>query len=206
MKLRPTPIEVIALIGFFSLGVLLRTFHLEREAVEHFDEGIYASALWYDGQFHQPYPARHLYSPPLLGTMMEGFQWLPGLGGYAPFLPSVVLGIATIIGLWLLARSWFGKPAGIFIVAIVALSDFHIIYSRMALTDVACLFWIVASVGLGTRAVDRGCFRSAIAAGFVCGLAWWTKYTGWLPLAILCSGSGQWWLWEGRKSIPLWRI
>jgi len=206
MRIRPLSLEFVAVIGFFALGALLRTLHLEREAVEHFDEGIYASALWYDGQFQQPYPARYLYSPPLLGTMMEGLQWLPGLGSYAPFLPSVFLGIATIIGLWLLARSWFGKPAGLFIAAVVAMSDFHIIYSRMALTDVACLFWIIASVGLGTRAVDRGCFKSAIAAGFVCGLAWWTKYTGWLPLAILCSGSGLWWLWDGRKSVPLSRV
>ena len=206
MSLRPTFIESAAIVGFFILGVLLRTAHLEREAVEHFDEGIYASTLWYDGQFNEPYPSRHLFAPPLLSTMMEGVSWVPGLARYAPFLPSVLLGIATILGLWWLARSWFGKPAGIFIIAVVAMSDFHIIYSRMALTDVACLFWIIASVGLGTRAVDRQCFRTAAAAGFVCGLAWWTKYTGWLPLAILCSGSGLWWLWLGRKSLPLMRL
>ena len=206
MNLRPTSVESIAVIGFFTLGVLLRTMHLDREAVEHFDEGIYASALWYDGQSQQPYPARHLYSPPLLSTMMEGVNWIPGIGKYSPFLPSVFLGIATIVGLWLLARNWFGKPAGVFMAGIVALNDFHIIYSRMALTDVACLFWIIASVGLGTYAVAHSSFKSAIAAGFVCGLAWWTKYTGWLPLAILCSGSGLWWMWEGRRSQSLVRI
>jgi hypothetical protein len=177
MNLRPTFIEFAAVVGFFILGVLLRTVHLEREAVEHFDEGIYASPLWYDGQFNEPYPSRHLFAPPLISTMMEGFSWVPGLAQYAPFLPSALLGIATIPGLWWLARSWFGKPAGIFIVAVAAMSDFHIIYSRMALTDVACLFWIIASVSLGTLAVARQSFRTAAIAGFVCGLAWWTKYT-----------------------------
>ncbi|MEJ7591844.1 MAG: glycosyltransferase family 39 protein [Planctomycetaceae bacterium] len=206
MKLRPTFIESSAVAGFFILGVWLRTALLEREAVEHFDEGIYASVLWYDGQFNEPYPARHLYAPPLISALIEFVSWIPGLARCAPFLPSVFFGIATILAIWWLARSWFGKPAGLFIAAVVSMSDFHILYSRMALTDVACLFWIVASVGLGTRAVSQSCVRTAVAAGFVCGLAWWTKYTGWLPLAILCSGCGLWWMWPGRNVITLRRF
>ena len=206
MKLRSMLIESTAVAGFFILGMSLRIAQLDLEAVEQFDEGVYASVLWYDGQFHAPYPARQLFAPPLISTMMEFFSWIPGLARYAAFLPSVLLGIATIPAMWLLARSWFGKPAGIFIAAVVAMSDFHILYSRMALTDVACLFWIIAAVGLGTRAVSRQCFRTAAAAGFICGLAWWTKYTGWLPLAILCSGSGLWWLVQGRKSMSIMRL
>ena len=206
MKRPSMLIESIAVAGFFILGMSLRIAHLEREAVEHFDEGIYASVLWYDGQFNEPYPARHLFAPPLVSSMMEFVSWIFGLSYYTPFLPSALLGSATIPAMWLLARSWFGKPAGIFIIAVVAMSDFHVLYSRMALTDVACLFWIIVSVGLGTRAVSRQCFRTAAAAGFVCGLAWWTKYTGWLPLAILFSGSGLWWILQGRKSMSIMRF
>ena len=201
MKLRPRPIEFLAITGFFLLGAFLRFTNLSHEAVEHFDEGIYASPLWYDAQFGEPYPSRHLFAPPLLSTMMEGCNWVPGLAPYAPFLPSVMLGIATILGLWWLARSWFGKSAGIFMAAVVAMSDFHVLYSRMALTDVACLFWIIMSVGVGTQAIARQNFKCAAFAGFLCGLAWWTKYTGWLPLAVLCSGGGFWWIWQGRRSI-----
>lgn len=206
MKRTSMLIESTAVAGFFLLGLWLRMAHLEREAVEHFDEGIYASVLWYDGEFNAPYPARQFYAPPLISTMMAFFSGIPWLARYAPFLPSALLGSTTILALWLLARSWFGKPAGIFISAIVALSDFHVVYSRMALTDVACLFWMIMAVGLGTRAVSRQSFRTAAAAGIVCGLAWWTKYTGWLPLAILCSGSGLWWLLQGRKSMSSIRL
>lgn len=200
MKLRPTLIEFTVVAGCVLVGGLLRTMQPGHEAVEHFDEGIYASTLWYDGQFGEPYPARYLYAPPLLSSMMECFSWIPGLRSYAPFLPSALLGTATILALWLLARSWFGKSAGVFIAVIAAMSDFHILYSRMALTDVGCLFWIILSVALGTRAMSTGQFRTAAAAGLACGLAWWTKYTGWLPLAILCSGGGLWWIVNGRKS------
>ncbi|MDA1231787.1 MAG: glycosyltransferase family 39 protein, partial [Planctomycetota bacterium] len=124
-----------------------------------------------------------------------------GLQSYAPFLPSALFGTATIVALWWLARSWFGKSAGIFIAVIAAMSDFHILYSRMALTDVACLFWIILSVALGTRAMNTRRFKTAAAAGLACGLAWWTKYTGWLPIAILCTGGGLWWIVNGRKSL-----
>ncbi|MCA9009045.1 MAG: glycosyltransferase family 39 protein, partial [Planctomycetaceae bacterium] len=203
MNRSPLFIESIALLAFFSAGLLLRVSALELEAVEHFDEGIYASALWYDVQFGEPYPARYLFAPPLLSGLMEAASWIPGLNRFAPFVPCVVLGTASMVAFWWLARSWFGKPAGIFTVAVVSMSDFHVLYSRMALTDVACLFWITLAVGLGTKAVSQNSIRTAVAAGVVCGLAWWSKYTGWLPLAILCSGNGLWWVWQGRKTISL---
>jgi len=201
MKIRPSLIESAAIAGFFVLGLMLRTWHLDREAVEHFDEGIYASVLWHDGAFNAPYPARDFYAPPMLSTAMEFFSVLPGLSLFAPFLPAIVSGLLSILALWWLARAWFGRPAGIFIAAVVALSDFHVIYSRMAMTDVPCLLWIIASVYLGTLAVQKQSFLIAAMSGFVCGLAWWTKYTGWLPLAIVSSGTVLWWLWVGRKQI-----
>ena len=45
-----------------------------------------------------------------------------------------------------------------------------------------------------------------MAAGLVCGLAWWTKYSGWLPLAIVSSGSAFWWIIAGRRNVPLARL
>ena len=201
MKIRPSLIETISVTGFFVLGFLLRSWSLDREAVEHFDEGIYASVLWHDGAFQAPYPAREFFAPPLLSSAIEFISVLPGLQKYAAFLPAVVCGTLTVLALWMLARAWFGKAAGIFISAIVSLSDFHVIYSRMAMTDVPCLLWIVVSVYLGTLAIQRQSFRAAAMSGFVCGLAWWTKYTGWLPLAILFSGTSLWWIWTGRKQM-----
>ncbi len=205
MKSRALLLESVFVTGFAVLGLLLRIWHLDREAVEHFDEGIYASVLWHDAALGTPYPARELYAPPLLSALIEVSGWIPGLGQVAPFLPAVLLGSLTTLALWWLGRAWFGRAAGIFLAAVVAMSDFHIIYSRMALTDVPCLLWIVASVYLGTLAVQRQSVRIAVAGGFVCGLAWWTKYTGWLPLAIVITGTTLWWLWVGRKSVGLLR-
>ena len=206
MKLRPSVIESAAICGFFALGLLLRVWHPEREAVEHFDEGVYSSVIWHDGLRGTPYPAREFYAPPLLPTAIEICSLLPGIGDYAPFAPAALSGLLTIVAMWLLARAWFGKAAGIFVAAIVALSDFHVIYSRMAMTDVPCLLWIIASVYCGTLAIQTHKFRWAAVSGLFCGLAWWTKYTGWLPLAILTSGTITWWIWVGRKQMGIIRV
>ncbi len=199
---QPSPKTEIALVaGFFVLGLLLRCWHLNLESVEHFDEGVYSSVLWHDGMTGVPYPAREFYAPPMLSGLIEVFRLMPGVSRFAPFLPSLLFGSLSIIVFWRMARAWFGVAAGIFLAAIVAMSDFHIIYSRMALTDVTCLFWVACSVFVGTLAISGSCLRLAILSGAACGLAWWTKYTGWLPLAILISGTSLWWIWRGRKSI-----
>lgn len=204
---QPSPkTEVAIVVGFFVLGLLLRCWHLDREAVEHFDEGVYSSVLWHDGLTGTPYPAREFYAPPMLSGLIDFCGLIPGLSRFAPFLPSLFFGSLSILVFWRMARAWFGVGAGIFLAAVVAMSDFHIIYSRMALTDVTCLFWVACSVYVGTLAISRSSLRMAILSGAACGLAWWTKYTGWLPLAILISGTTLWWIWRGRKSVGPIRI
>jgi dolichyl-phosphate-mannose-protein mannosyltransferase len=184
-----------------------RVLWLNLEAVEHFDEGIYASVLWYDGTQGRPYPEREFFAPPLSGLGMRLATFLPGLQPYAPFVPSILLGTLVVPAAWWLARMWYGSAAGLFAASIATFSDFHIAYSRTALTDVGCLTWTLLALGFGSRAIQgsltpgRCHLKPAVFAGIATGLGWWTKYTGWLPLAILWSGSLLWWLWKGRKTV-----
>ena len=184
----------------------LRGSHTQQLAVEHFDEGIYSSATWYDGIFDTPYPARHLYAPPLLPTMINLFAASPSLNDQAPFIPAIVLGFLTVAVVWWMARSFFGQAAGLFVVFVAAFSDFHILFSRMALTDAPVLFWICLSVGLAAKAINGQSFRLMLYAGLSCGLAWWTKYSGWLPVAIIVAGSAFWWILQGRKQIKAYTL
>lgn len=196
---------VLAAILFF-MSAFLRWWHLDREAVDHFDEGVYSSVLWYDGQTGNAYPAREFYAPPGLPFCIRLSSWIPGLNPQAPLVPALLFGTLTPLTFWLVARRWFGVPAGLFALSICGLSEFHILYSRMAMTDVPALFWILVAVGLGVEAVASGSVRMSIASGAACGIAWWFKYTGWLPLAILCSGSLTWWIWVGRRSTSILRL
>ncbi|MEZ6130436.1 MAG: glycosyltransferase family 39 protein [Planctomycetaceae bacterium] len=198
--------ELVLVIMAVLLGAVLRAAHTDRLDVEHFDEGIYASTLWYDAEFGQSYPMRHLYAPPLLPNFIAALGAIPGLKQVAPFLPAIVLGSLTAGVLWWMARSWFGMNAGLVIVFIAAMSDFHILFSRMALTDVPALFFICSSVAVASRGIQCCCVRTMVAAGILAGLAWWTKYTGWLALAILISGSGLWWMIAGRRTVTFFTL
>lgn len=184
-------------------------------AIEHFDEGVYASNFWFGGV---PYPAQYLYAPPLLPTAIEWTMIVASLcgikpTGFIPMIPSLIAGIATIPSIWWVGRRWFGVTAGLTSAWLVATSDFHTCYSRAALTDVpVCLFmlWAVyflwrtfekatmASEKVVERRKPKAPARPSLPwsdillAGLFTGLAWWTKYNGWLPLAIGLSGGAFW--------------
>ncbi len=195
--------ELLLVLMAVAMGTLLRFSHIDNLAVEHFDEGIYSSATWYDATAGEPWPMRHLYAPPLLPKTIQVLSAIPGLQQAAPFLPSLLLGALTIVVLWWLARTMFGQAAGLFMVFIVAFSDFHILFSRMAMTDVPVLFWISLSVTIALKGISGRSVQTMAIAGICCGIGWWTKYSGWLPLAIVASGSGAWWIVSGRRTMSL---
>ncbi|MEZ6063181.1 MAG: glycosyltransferase family 39 protein [Planctomycetaceae bacterium] len=195
--------EVVLVLLAAALGLLLRCVATDRMAIEHFDEGVYASSAWYDDATGEPYPARHLYAPPLLPTMIRLAGWLPGGNSVGPFLPGLLLGTLTVLVVWYTGRSFFGLCGGLVAVFLAAMSDFHVLYSRMALTDVPVLCFICLSVVLGAGGIQQRSVRVMGLAGLACGLAWWTKYSGWLPLAIVGSGSVLWFVVTGRRQISI---
>ena len=180
--------ELALVFGIVILAAVLRFAFPARMAIEHFDEGVYASNIWFSAEADFRYPARHLYAPPLLPAIIEWSIILIGLGPLSVKLVSLIAGTATIAVVWWIARRWFGAEAGIAAASLAALSDFHILYSRVALTDVMMCLWLLIAVGCVREmfACDRN--RWAIAAGIATGLTWATKYNGWLPLAIAGSG------------------
>lgn len=196
-----TAIAVAVMLAAFAFRVI----SLERAQIEHFDEGVYASVLWYDPLFGSAYPGRDFYAPPLLGKCMQVLAWIPGLTNLVPVLPAVLCGALTPLMFWRMARSWFGHAAGLFALTVSAFSDFHIFYSRTALTDVPVLLLILGSVSLGVSGTARQSYTRMILSGILCGAAWWTKYTGWLPLAIVGAGTCHWWIWRGRSELSLSR-
>ncbi len=175
------------------VGGLLRWSHLDRLGVEHFDEGVYASNLLFGPAEHYEYPGRPFYAPPLLPWLIESTTLVLSILGFAarpwwPMLPGLIAGTLLIPSAGWIAGRWWGPRAGGLAAWLAALSAFHAAYSRTALTDpvvTLAILWAVYGVwvALGT---DR--FRPAILAGLATAVAWSTKYSGWLPLAIAVSG------------------
>ena len=158
-------------------------------SVEHFDEGVYSSNLWFTVEKGFSYPARHLYAPPLVPTAIEWSLILAGVRPITPLLIGLAAGLATIVLIWRAGREWFGPSAGLVAAALAACSDLHVLLSRSALTDSPLTALLIAAVWTGHRGMRSGHRVMLVVAGVLTGLAWWTKYNGWLPLAILGAGS-----------------
>jgi len=174
-------------------AVAARCCYLQNAVVEHFDEGVYASNLWFGAESAYGYPFRHLYAPPLI-PLLEEMSILMAGTAVGPLLPSLIAGIGLPLLLWWVGRSWFTPAAGLVAAALAAGSDVHAVYSRTALTDAPLALLLLGSVYLIGKAIANADYRWAIPAGAATGLAWATKYNGWLPLVIGAAGVGAWWL------------
>lgn len=174
-------------------GTVLRFSALSRLAVEHYDEGVYASNLVFLASEGNEFPGRAMFSPPLWPAVIEtadivGYFLTDRLPRWWPMLPGLLCGVALVPSVAWMMRRWFGSAAGLAAAWLVALSEYHAFYSRTALTDAPLMLawlWAVAWIAI---ALERNDLRSAVIAGAITALGWWTKYNGWLPLAIGLSG------------------
>jgi dolichyl-phosphate-mannose-protein mannosyltransferase len=183
-----TRVELGLIVALTCIAGIVRCVGLDEIAIEHFDEGVYASNLWFpDNGFR--YPDQQLYAPPLVPSLIEWSMLIFEEARWAPFVPSLLFGSLTVPLVWFIGRGWFGPSAGIASACLVALSDFHIALSRSALTDVTLAFFLIAAVGLLHAAMTQDRFGLSLLAGVASGLGWSAKYNGWLAMAIAVSGT-----------------
>ncbi len=185
--------ELIVLL----LAVFLRVYDLHKLSLCHYDEGVYvSSALRLAGRsaegfaFHQPEHAPPLF-PACVAVVFALLQvpW-PNVALYV----SSLFGVATVAVVYGLGRQWMGRHAGCVAALLLATSDFHIAFSRMALTDAMFSFWFTLVIVLSLASEQarlRGrrwaeCFL-VLAAGLAAGMAWLTKYNGWMSLLVVAA-------------------
>lgn len=155
--------------------------------LDHFDESAYAmtAAALAHGQWPGGiYPLQHYLSPPLFFGLSAALMRAGGLQAQSLFWISAVAGVATVAIVYLAGRRWFGRAAAGAAALIVTLSDFHVLYSRAGLTDILFAALLVLAVWLFAEAEDRRSLPLAALAGMVTGLAWNTKYHGWLAAVV----------------------
>ena len=167
----PARREFVLVVLMISAGLFLRIAFTSKMSVEHFDEGVFASNLWFAEDDDFQYPERHLYAPPLLPALTEWSLVLFGTSHLSSMLVSLLAGSATILLVWWSARRWFGVEAGIAAASLAALSDFHLLFCRTVLTDVLLCFWWLSAVYLIVESYRRQHLGWAVAAGLSAGLA-----------------------------------
>ncbi len=187
------PIETLELLWLLAatlVGLLLRTWHLDRVAIEHFDEAVYSGNLWFTAEESYQYPFREFYAPYLWPAILEWWQILSGAGtGWRVVVPTILCGVATIPSVWWIARQWFGGLAGMTAMWMIALNALHVAYSRTALTDVPLTLILLWAMHAVAKLLERPSLQRGMIAGLFTGIAWSLKYSGWLPLAVLISAA-----------------
>jgi Dolichyl-phosphate-mannose-protein mannosyltransferase len=129
---------------------------------------------------------------------------------------SAVLGALTIPVMYRLARKMWdgdrGRWAGVMAAAFVTFSFNHIKQSHYGVTDAALTFFVALAFLAILAAYRRGSASAYALAGFACGIACATKYSG-LPVvagllvAHLADGRRAWTRWPrlvaGLAAVPL---
>jgi 4-amino-4-deoxy-L-arabinose transferase-like glycosyltransferase len=191
----------MAVLGVLLLaGLGLRVWGFGSTGIDHFDEAVYAfSALSVAGAAEatnsgggagaaEVFPGQHRFSPPVYFSLVGAVSRLTGVAvDRMALLVNMILGTLTIAAVWWAGRNWFGPAPGMAGAALLAFNEYHIALSRTALSDVAFALFFLIAVWLILTALDRLSLRWAIVAGLAVGLAWGTKYHGWLAQAIVAG-------------------
>ena len=152
--------------------------------LEHFDEGVYASNLFFGEATGYCFPNQHLYAPPLLPALIE---WSSLLWPVSVAAKSTVEMFAVYV-LWnalFMAVRWFGMATTWVAILLVITSWPRLLFSHAVLTDIPVTAWMLAAVSAFVAGLAERRWSLVILGGVLTGLAWWTKYSGWLPLAIM---------------------
>src|SRR5262249_22052451 len=90
---RPWAAELALAVLISLAGARVRAASPSRLAVEHFDEGVYASNIFFEQQRSRGhYPDQHLYAPPLLPLLIELSMVAVGPSNLAAMLVSIAAG------------------------------------------------------------------------------------------------------------------
>jgi len=91
-------------------------------------------------------------------------------------LNSVILGVATVLVVYLIARRWWGERTALLASALLAVNFLHVRNSQYAVNDVPSTFFLVLSFYFACRIAEEGKLRHYLLAGLMAGLAASTKY------------------------------
>jgi hypothetical protein len=99
---------------------------------------------------------------------------------------AIVVGTLTLLALYLFARGRFGWRVALLATLLLAVSPWHLLYSRVGFRAILAPLFAIITVGLFLRALDTGRLRDHLGWGMVLGLGFWT-YTSFrvVPLAII---------------------
>ena len=132
-----------------------------------------------------------LDKPPLAILPMAIAVKLLGLSSFSILLPEALLGVGTVVVLYLAVRRSFGGPAAFVAGLVAALTPVAVLIFRYDNPDALLTFLLVAAAWAIGRGLERGRIRWALLAATLVGLAFLTKY---LQAYLVLPGFALVWL------------
>jgi hypothetical protein len=184
---RITRAEAAAIAVTLVAALVARLWDLDSAGINHYDEGVYAISAngLADAADRHLFPNQIRFSPPFFFTATSIlFQLLRIEPDTAGIVLNALLGTLTVAIIWAAGRAWFGPAAGIAAAVLLAGNQFHIMMSRVVLTDAAFACFFLPAIFVLVTALERNSLLLGVLGGVLTGLAWNTKYHGWFPLVI----------------------
>jgi 4-amino-4-deoxy-L-arabinose transferase-like glycosyltransferase len=137
--------------------------------------------------------------PPLATALMGVSVRLFGLSSASVLLPEALLGIGTVLVLYIAVRRSFGSRAALVAGLVMALTPVSVLIFRYDNPDALLTFLLVSGAWALGRGLEKGRIRWAAFAAFLVGLAFLTKYLqAWMVLPafalvwlVSAGGSGR---------------
>lgn len=190
-----------------TVAAVLRFWHLTDLGLTHFDEGSYAmTGRWLATFGKEGWIYQSGHAPGLFPTLIGLFFLIFGIKDFVAIAVSALAGSLTVGLIYWIGREQFNRNTGVIAALFLTTAEYHLIYSRFALTDATftLLFWAsLASLLLGLIKNERRWF---IVGGVLTGLCWNTKYHGFFPLLILGLWLGMMALLRRRKHLVPTRV
>ncbi len=179
-------------LAVVAAALALRAWRFGELGLDHYDEGVYAVSAG-ASSIAGLFPGQVLYSPPLYFGLVGLIQRGMGLAIDAAAIGlNVALGTLTVALIGIIGSRWFGRAAGWSAATLLSLSEYHIGLSRSGLTDVAFAFLFTLALFAVVEALRSQRLPQALLAGLAVGLAWNTKYHGWLAAAVAGLAALPW--------------
>lgn len=92
---------------------------------------------------------------PLFAKLQIVSLYIFGANSYSIRVPSVLIGVATLLFLYQILKKWFGKPTALLSTALVATADWFLFTARHANGAIEFSFWIVLALLSITKLIER---------------------------------------------------
>jgi hypothetical protein len=111
---------------------------------------------------------------------------------------SVMAGTLTLLAIYLFGRATFGRRTALLAAAFLAVSPWHLLYSRTGFRVILAPLFALLTAGLFLRARRTGKTLDHVLWGTALGLGFWT-YTSFRTVALAIAAFEAIDLWRGRR-------